>query len=101
MIFTDTGKTGNYLKYTSLCYNKEVDSIPLPMKTSNGEIIYSLHTSYLKIYTLPEGAQKAHIFTHLDKSLFLSIETLYNHGCIVVFDDKQVTISDKITGKYT
>ena len=63
----------------------------------NGDIIYSIHTAYLWILTLPRESRKAHIFPHLKKAL-LSIGTLCDHGCIAVFDDKGVTISDKHTG---
>ena len=63
----------------------------------NGDIIYSTHTAYLWILTLPKEARKVHIFPHLKKVL-LSIGTLCNHGCITVFDNKGVMISDKRTG---
>ena len=64
----------------------------------NGEIIYSTHTAYLQINTLPEEARRAHIFPRLNKVL-LSIGTIFYHGCIAVVDDKWVTISEKLTGK--
>ena len=61
----------------------------------NGEIITSSHTTLLPQHNLSDKARQAHIFTGLQKPL-ISIGTLCDNTCIAVFDEKRVTIYEKI-----
>ena len=69
----DTGMTGNYLTLYSPCNIKQLAVIPLPTCMPNREINTSTQTALLFKTDLPIEAQKAHIFTGLNKSL-LSIQ---------------------------
>ena len=60
------------------------------------EIITLSHIALLPQHNLPDKASKAHIFPGLRKPL-ISIGTLYDNNCIAVFDEKRVTIYDKMT----
>ena len=70
----------------------------MPIKMPNGEIIISSHIALLPQHNLPDKARKAHIFPGLQKPL-ISIGTLCDNNCIAVFDEKRVTIYDKLTRK--
>ena len=57
-----------------------------------------MHTALLSYPDLPLQAQKAYIFTGLNKAL-VSIGTLCDHGCEATFNDKPVRILNKQSGK--
>ena len=64
----------------------------------NREIITSTHTALLSKKDLPISAQKAHLFTGINKAL-LSIGKNCDHGFQAKFDGKSVLILNKGTGK--
>ena len=76
--------------------NKQTANNPIPVQMPNGEIITSTHIALLPQHNLLDKAQKAHIFTGLQKTL-ISIGTLCDNNCIAFFDEKRVTIYDKTT----
>ena len=49
-------------------------------------------------FVVPDKARKAHIFPGLQKPL-ISIGTLCDNNCITVFDEKRVTIYEKLMGQ--
>ena len=93
---TDSGTTGHYITPTTPCTNKQTANKPLPIKMPNGEIITSSHTALLPQNNLPDKARKVHIFPGLQKPL-ISISTLCDNNFIAVFNEKRVTIYDKVT----
>ena len=94
----DSGTTGNYIKPSTPCTDKQTAKNPIPIKMPNVEIITSTHVALLPQHNLPEKACKAHIFPGLQKPL-ISIGTLCDNNCIAVFNEKRVTIYDKTTGQ--
>ena len=94
----DTGTTGHDLNLDLPCDNKKLAVNPLPICMPSREIITSRHTAILSKQDLSVQAQKAHLFTELNKAL-LSIGTLCDHGHQATFDDKSVLILNKGSGK--
>ena len=94
----DTVTTGHYLTLYSPCDNKKISVIPLPILIPNGKIITSTHTALLSKPDLTIEEQKAHIFPGLNKAL-LSIGNFCNHVYQVVFNDKEVLMLKKMSGK--
>ena len=92
----DSGTTGHYITPITPCKNKQTATHPIPIKMPNGEIITSYHITLLPQHNLPDKARQAHIFPGLQKPL-ISIGTLCENNCIAVFDEKRVTIYDKLT----
>ena len=66
----------------------------------DGHIIYSSHTALLTQDTLPIEARHAHIFPDLKNKAILSIGMFCNNGCLAIFDDKKVYISNQKTNKH-
>ena len=64
----------------------------------NGQILQSNHTAFLKEKLLPLEAQEAHLFPGLNKAL-IYIGIFCDHGCLAIFDNKEVTIINKKNGK--
>ena len=95
-VVVDYGTTGHYITPTTTCTNKQTATQPIPFKMPNGEIITSSHTTLLPQHNLPDKARQAHIFSGLQKPL-ISIGTLCDNNCIAVFDEKRVTIYEKLT----
>ena len=91
-----SGTTGHYIRPTTPCTNKQTSTQLIPIKMPNGEIITSSHIALLPQHNLPDKARQAHIFPGLQKTL-ISISTICNNNCIAVFDEKRVTIYDKLT----
>ena len=81
---------------TTPCTNKQIATQPIPIKMPNGEILTSSHILLLPQHNLPDKARQSHIFPGLQKPL-ISIGTLCDNNCIAVFDEKRVTIYDKLT----
>ena len=92
----DSGTTGHYLNITTLCVDKQIVLNPLPIHMSNGEIIYSTHTSLLPNRDLPLEARICHIFPGLNKAL-ASIGELYYHVRIAHFYINNVINTNKTT----
>ena len=92
----DSGTTGHYITPKTPCTNKQTATQPIPIKIPNGEIITSSHIALLPHHNLPDKACQAHIFPGLQKPL-ISIGTLCENNYISVFDEKKVTIYDKLT----
>ena len=92
----DSGTTGHYITPTTQCTNKQTATQPIPIKMTNGEIITSSHIALLPQHNLPYKAPQAHIFQGLQKP-FISIGTLCDNNFIAVFDEKRITIYDKLT----
>ena len=92
----DSGTTGHYITPTTPCTNKQTANQPIPIKIPNGEIITPSHITLLPQHNLPDKARQAHIFPGLQKPL-ISIGTLCDNNCIAVFDEKRITIYDKLT----
>ena len=57
----------------------------------NGEVIESPYKALLPMTQLPPKAREAIIFPKLKKAL-LSVSTLCNNGCKVIFDSKSVNV---------
>ena len=91
----NSGTTGNFLTTNAPCVNKQIYAVPLLIQIPDGEIITSFHTELFPENSLPLQAQKSHIFTHLQK-LLLSIRTFCDHGCIAIFDNKHVSVMNKL-----
>ena len=91
----DSGTIGHYITPTTPCKNKQTATHPIPIKILNGDIITSSHIVLLPQHNLPDKAHKAHIFPGLHKPL-ISIGTLCDNNCIAVFDEKWVTIYEKL-----
>ena len=94
----DSGTTRHYITPTKPCTNKQTATQPIPIKIPNGEIITSSHITLLPQHNLLDKARKAHIFPGLQKPL-ISIGTLCENNCITVFDEKRVTIYEKLTSQ--
>ena len=92
----DSATTGHYITPTTPCTNKQTATQPISIKMPNGEIITSSDIALLPQQNLLDKARKAHIFPGLQKPL-ISIGTLCDNNCIAVFDEKRVTIYDKLT----
>ena len=92
----DSGTTGHYITPTTPCTNKQTETQPTPIKITNGDIITPSHIALLPQHNLPDKSHKANIFPGLQKPL-ISIGTLCDNKCIAVFDEKRVTIYDKMT----
>ena len=92
----DSGTTGHYITPTTPCTNKYTETQLIPIKIPNGEIITSSHITLIPQHNLPDKARQAHIFPGLQKPL-ISISKLCDNNCISVFDEKRVTIFEKLT----
>ena len=65
---------------------------------SNGQRLQSSYTALLKEKPLPLKAREAHLFPGLNKAL-ISIVIFCNHGCLAIFDDKEVIILNSTNWK--
>ena len=96
----DSGTSGHFLKTNSPCVNKRIATNPLGIRMPDGHIIFSSRTALLPQDTLPVEARNAHIFPDLKNKALLSIGMFCDNGCIAIFDNKKVNITNKKTNKH-
>ena len=95
----DLRTTGYYLTADYPCDNKQIASVPLPIKMPDDTIIHSSHTDLLHNKDLPLQAREAHIFPDLKNRALLSIGIFCDNGCIAQFNEDRVIIVNKNSNK--
>ena len=95
----DSGTSGHFLKSNSPCVDKRIATNRLGIRMPDGKIIYYSHTELLTQDTLPTKARHAHILPELKNKALLSICMFCDNGCLVIFNDKNVHIIDRINNK--
>ncbi len=88
----DSGMTSHFLMTAALMTNMHPTNKPIIACLPNGERVHSTHTCTLDIPALPASAQHAHIIPGLASHSLISIITLCNTGCNVVFTKIGCTI---------
>jgi hypothetical protein len=81
----DSGATSHFLTTVALMTNMRPTSKPIIARLPNGERVHSMHTCTLNIPPLPASVRHAHIIPGLTSHSLISIITLCNAGCSVVF----------------
>ena len=82
----DSGATSHFLVTTAPTINKTTATCPLSVKLPDGAIIKSTHTCDLNLPQLPGTARTGHIIPGLANHSLISVVTLCNAGCQVIFE---------------
>jgi hypothetical protein len=91
-VILDSGATSHFLTTAAPMTNMRPTRKPIIARLPNGEHVHSPHTCTLNIPALPASAQHAHIIPSLASHSLISILTLCNAGCNVVFTKIGCTI---------
>ncbi len=89
----DSGATRNFLMTTAPMTNMRPTNKPIIAWLPNGKRIHFMLTCTLNIPALPASVQHAHIIPVLASHSLISIVTLCNAGCNVVFTKIGCTIT--------
>jgi hypothetical protein len=89
----DSGATSHFLMTAAPMTNIHPTSKLIIAQLPNGKRVHSTHTCTLDIPALPASAQHAHIIPGLASHSLISIVTLCNAGCNVVFTKIGCTIT--------
>ncbi len=89
----DSGTTSHFLTTAAPMTNMRPTSKFIIAQLPNGKRIHSMHTCTLGIPALPASVQYAHIIPGLASYSLISIVTLCNTGCNVVFTKIGCTIT--------
>jgi hypothetical protein len=81
----NSGATSHFLTTAVPMTNMRPTCKPIIAPLPNGECVHSMHTCTLNIPALPASARHAHIIPGLASHSLISIVTLCNAGCNVVF----------------
>ena len=96
LAISDTGTNGNFFPSSTKFDDIKLSVVSLPVKITNGTIIHSTHTGLISNDSIPLAAIRAHLFKELYQDL-ISIGFFCYNGCMALFDDTQVVISNKET----
>lgn len=91
----DSGATAHFLLPQAKIHNKRVATTPLNITLPDGDIIQSTHLGNLNLPGLPDAATTAHIVPGLAHSSLISIKQLCDHGCHVIFTNKDCKVYRK------
>jgi hypothetical protein len=89
----DSGATSHFLMTAAPMTNMRPTSKPIIAWLSNGDRVHSTHTCTLDIPALPASVRHAHIIPGLASHSLISVVTLCNAGCNVVFTKIGCTIT--------
>ncbi len=89
----DSGTTSHFLMTAASMTNMRPTSKPIIDRLPNGKRVHSMHTCTLNISALPASVQHAHIISGLASHSLISVVTLSNEGCDVVFTKIECTIT--------
>jgi hypothetical protein len=89
----DSGATRHFLTTVAPMTNICPTNKPIIARLPNGDRIHSMHTCTLNIPALPASEQHAHIIPICASYSLISIVTLCNAGCNVVFTKIGCTIT--------
>jgi hypothetical protein len=89
----DSGATSQFLTTVAPLTNMHLTSKPIIARLPNGKRVHSTHRCTLDIPALPTLAQHAHIILCLASPSLISVVTLCNAGCNVVFTKIRCTIT--------
>ncbi len=88
----DSGATSHFLMTAAPMTNMCPTSKSIIARLPNGKLVHSTHTCTLDIPALLTSAQHAHIIHGLTSDSLISVVTLCNAGCNVVFTKIGCTI---------
>jgi hypothetical protein len=89
----DSGATSHFLMIAAPMTNLRPTNKPIIARLSNGEPVHSMDTCTLNIPALPASEQHAHIIPGLASHSLISVVTLCNAGCNVIFTKIGCTIT--------
>ena len=99
----DSGATGNFLVTDAPLVDKRDTHEPLTVTLPDGSKVQSTHTGLLDIPRLPRAARLGHVIPGLSTHSLISVVTLCNAGCEVLFTKIDVTVKHRgsivLTGK--
>ena len=99
----DSGATGNFLVTNAPLVDKRDTYEPLTVTLPDGSRVQSTHTGLLDIPRLPRAARLGHVIPGLSTHSLVSVVTLCNAGCEVLFTKIDVTVKYRgsivLTGK--
>ena len=88
----DSGATGNFLVSDAPLVQRASDDNPISVTLPDGNKIQSTHVGMLDIPQLPKAARVAHVIPGLNSHSLISVVTLCNAGCEVLFTKINVTV---------
>ena len=88
----DSSATSHFLTSTAPATNIQPTTTPIVARLPNGECMTSTHTCTLDIPALPAAACQAHIIPNLASYSLISVVTLCNAGCNIMFTKIGCTI---------
>ena len=91
----DSGATSNFLTTSAHVTNIQPTQKPIVAHLPNGEQVRSTHTGTLDLPDLPVAAHLAHIIPGLASHSLISVVTLCNAGCDVLFTKNGCTITHR------
>ena len=89
----DSGATSNFLTTGAHVTNIQPTQTPIVARLPNGDKVRSTHTGTLDLPGLPSAARRAHIIPGLASHSLISVVTLCNAGCDVLFTKIGCTIT--------
>ena len=89
----DSGATSNFLTTGAHVINIQPTQKPIVARLPNDDNVRSTHTGMLDLPGLPSAAHLAHIIPGLASHSLISVVTLCNAGCDVLFTKIGCTIT--------
>ena len=85
--------SADFLQATSVCMNRQLTNLFLPVALPYGIWIKSTHTNMLSLLNLPKAARREHIFPEQESGSLRSVSQIFDQGCTVNFKADQVSFT--------